>query len=181
MGYALARTGIVAVVSGSLLVAGCVSPYDAQPNRYPSNQSYQSAPQYNQYSQAGQYNQSPQYAPSDRQSYNGRGVIEAIDVIQGENKSRGIAGALVGGVLGGILGHQIGHGSGNTAATVGGAVGGAVVGNQVEQRNSQGGATYDVRIRMNDNGYQTINLSNPGDLRVGDRVRIDNGQISRIN
>jgi len=28
--------------------------------------------------------------------------------------------------------------------------------------------------------YRAFDVSNPGDLRVGDRVRVDNGQISRI-
>ena len=160
---------LMAIAVGSaVLLGGCVSPYDNQPYRGANNPP-------NQYSQ--QYSQPDQQ--SYRQSYNGRGVVEAIDVIAGENRSSGIAGALVGGVLGGVVGHQIGHGTGNTVATVAGAVGGAAVGNQVEQRNNQSPATYNVRIRMNDNGYQTITLSNPGDLRVGDRVRVDNGQISR--
>lgn len=166
---------ISTMASGSLLLAACAGPNDGQQYRSSADPIYQP----NQYNQSNQYNPSNQSAPSNSQSYNGRGTIDAIDVVQGENQSRGIAGALVGGLLGGVLGHQIGHGTGNTVATVGGAVGGAVVGNQVEQRNSQSPASYDVRIRMNDNGYQTINLSNPGDLRVGDRVRIDNGQISR--
>lgn len=163
---------ISTVIGGSLFLASCASPYDGQQYSNPPNQPYQS----NQYNQSNPPNQN---TPSNQQSYNGRGVVDAIDVVQGENQSRGIAGALVGGLLGGVLGHQIGHGTGNAVATVGGAVGGAVVGNQLEQRNSQTPASYDVRIRMNDNGYQTINVSNPGDLRVGDRVRIDNGQISR--
>ncbi|MGS0742235.1 glycine zipper 2TM domain-containing protein [Glaciimonas sp. GG7] len=157
---------ITTLTGSALLLGGCGSPYGGQ--QYSGASSYQPA-------------QSGQYAPSNqngRQAYNGRGVVDAIDVVPGE-QSRGIAGAVVGGVLGGVLGHQIGHGSGNTVATIAGAVGGAAVGNQVEQRNSQSPSSYNIRVRMYDNGFQTINVSNPGDLQVGDRVRVENGQISR--
>ncbi|MBC7490805.1 MAG: hypothetical protein H7240_13445 [Glaciimonas sp.] len=44
--------------------------------------------------------------------------------------------------------------TGNTAATLAGAVGGAALGNQVEQRNSKSLVSYNVHIRMNNNGYQ---------------------------
>lgn len=146
-----------------LLSAACTSPYDAQQYRTASRQPYQSY----------------DYSPSSGPTYNGWGKIDAIDIAQADNQSRGITGALVGGLLGGVVGHQIGHGSGNTVATAGGAVGGALVGNQVEQRDAQGQTSYAVRIGMNDNGYQTINLKSTKDLHVGDRVRIDSGQISR--
>ncbi len=99
----------------------------------------------------------------------------------GTGGSSGILGAVVGGVAGAVLGNQIGSGSGRTAATVLGGVAGAAVGNQVA-RNSQGVTTQaGYRITMqSDNGViRTYEVPATGDLRVGDRVRVDNGVIYR--
>ncbi|MFJ2990399.1 glycine zipper 2TM domain-containing protein [Collimonas sp. NPDC087041] len=165
------QAALAALIGGSMLLGGCAVPYGGQ--NY-GNQGY--ASQGNQ----GYYNPPPQTTypsyqqPPRRDNY---GVVDAIDVVN--TPSQGIGGAVVGGVLGGVVGHQIGHGNGNTLATIAGVVGGAVAGNQLEQRASPGTTSYNVRVRMNNNGFQTISVSNPGDLRVGDRVRIDNGQISR--
>ncbi|MFC5472519.1 glycine zipper 2TM domain-containing protein [Paraherbaspirillum soli] len=165
---------LATLIGGSLLLGGCAAPYGGggyggggYGGGYGSGQGYGNPP-------------STSAPPAYQQGYiNDYGVIEAIDVLN-TPPSAGIGGALVGGVLGGVVGHQVGKGSGNTLATIAGAVGGAVVGNQLEQRSSSGGpASYNIRIRMRNNSVQTINVSNPGDLRVGDRVRVDNGQISR--
>ncbi|HWW06589.1 glycine zipper 2TM domain-containing protein [Collimonas sp.] len=157
---------LAAVIGGTLLLGGCAVPYGGQGY---GNQGYSNPPP--QTYQQG-YQQGYQ-----QDNYSNYGVVDAIDVVN--TPSQGIGGAIVGGVLGGVVGHQIGHGTGNTLATIAGAVGGAAVGNQLEARNSPGSTSYNVRVRMNNNSYQTISVSNPGDLRVGDRVRVDNGQISR--
>ena len=99
---------------------------------------------------------------------------------QGSGRTSG-AGAVIGAVVGGVLGHQIGGGSGRTLATAAGAVGGAVAGNAIEERNSAGGRAngYRIVIRLDQGGQRDYDVSSPGDLRVGDRVRMVNGQISR--
>ncbi|WP_211471798.1 glycine zipper 2TM domain-containing protein [Collimonas humicola] len=162
---------LAAAIGGTLLLGGCAAPYGGQGygNQGYGNQGYSNPPPqtYPGYQQGG-------YQQNNSSNY---GVVDAIDVVN--TPSQGIGGAVVGGVLGGVVGHQIGHGTGNTLATIAGVVGGAVAGNQLEARNSPGSTSYNVRIRMDNNGYQTISVSNPGDLRVGDRVRVDNGQISR--
>jgi outer membrane lipoprotein SlyB len=92
-----------------------------------------------------------------------------------------VLGAVIGGVAGGLLGNQIGGGSGRTAATILGAVGGAAVGNHLA-RNANGATTQaGYRITMqSDNGViRTYEVPATGDLRVGDRVRVDNGVIYR--
>ena len=38
----------------------------------------------------------------------------------------------------------------------------------------------DMFVRDDNGGYRAFDVQNPGDLRIGDRVRIDNGQISRM-
>ncbi len=89
------------------------------------------------------------------------------------------AGAVVGGVVGGILGHQVGSGQGNTAATVLGAAGGAYAGHEIEKRNQPQADAYKFTIRMRDGSYQTVTQTSIDDIRVGDRVRIDNGVARR--
>lgn len=106
------------------------------------------------------------------------GVVDSIQTVPGGNGTSG-AGAAVGGVVGGLLGNQVGGGSGRTAATVAGAVGGALAGNEIEKNRSARGETYQLGIRMNNGGYQTIRQDSLGDLRVGDRVRIENGRAYR--
>ncbi len=110
-------------------------------------------------------------------SYSGTGVVEAIEVTHKE--SNGVAGAVVGGVAGGLLGNAVGGGTGRTLATVAGAAGGAYAGNQVQRNNSAGHQIYNVRVRMSDGSLQTFAQEDNTDFRVGDRVRLDNGRISR--
>lgn len=95
--------------------------------------------------------------------------------------SNNILGAVVGGLAGAVLGNQIGSGSGRTAATVLGGVAGAAVGNQV-MRNSQGVTTapgYRITMQSDQGVIRTYEVPATGDLRVGDRVRVDNGVIYR--
>lgn len=99
---------------------------------------------------------------------------------QGGSHSSG-AGAVLGAVVGGVLGNQIGKGGGRVAATALGAVGGAVVGNMVEGSNQpdQYQQGYRISIQLDQGGSRSYDISTPGDVRVGDRVRLNNGQISR--
>ena len=92
-----------------------------------------------------------------------------------------ILGAVVGGLAGAALGSTIGSGSGRTAATVLGGVAGAAVGNQIA-RNQQGVTTqagYRVTMQSDAGVIRTYEVPATGDLRVGDRVRVDNGVIYR--
>ena len=79
------------------------------------------------------------------------------------------------------LGESINGGSGRTAATVLGGVAGAAVGNQV-MRNQQGVLTspgYRITMQSDQGVVRTFEVPATGDLRVGDRVRVDNGVIYR--
>ena len=114
------------------------------------------------------------------------GRVSNIEVLQGQNRGSNTsgAGAILGAVVGGVLGNQIGGGSGRVAATAAGAVGGALLGNTVEGRNSQQGGYeqqgYRITIQLDQGGLRAYDVSSPGDLRLGDRVRTYNGQISRL-
>jgi outer membrane lipoprotein SlyB len=112
------------------------------------------------------------------------GVIERIEVTTGDSvdgiAGTGIgAGAVVGGVVGGVLGHQVGGGTGKDIATAVGVVGGAVVGHQIQKRSQQQPETYRLQVRLENGSYQTVMQDSIEGLRVGDRVRIDNGRAYR--
>ena len=105
------------------------------------------------------------------------GTVTDVKTIKKEGEGSGV-GAVAGGVLGGVLGHQIGSGRGNTAATVAGAAGGAYVGHQVE-KNQKSTTSYQVIIKMEDGKSRTFNFSNPTSYKVGDKVKIVDGKLTR--
>lgn len=120
----------------------------------------------------------PQYQEQPRvAAISGSGVVEAIEVTHKE--SSGVAGAVLGGVAGGLVGSAIGGGSGRVLATVAGAAGGAYAGNQIERSNAQGRQVYYIRVRMEDGALQTFAQDDNTEFRVGDRVRLDSGRLSR--
>ncbi|HEY8357930.1 MAG TPA: glycine zipper 2TM domain-containing protein [Ramlibacter sp.] len=107
--------------------------------------------------------------------------IEYLPAGTAPNSNRGVLGAVVGGVAGAILGNQVGGGSGRTAATVVGGVAGAAVGNNIA-RNSGGQTTapgYRITLQTEQGAMRTYEVPGTGDLRVGDRVRVEGGVIYR--
>lgn len=107
--------------------------------------------------------------------------IEYLPVGTSAPNNSGILGAVVGGVAGALLGSTIGGGTGRTAATVLGGVAGAAVGNSIA-RNQQGVTTapgYRITMQTDQGAVRTYEVPATGDLRVGDRVRVDNGVIYR--
>ena len=112
------------------------------------------------------------------------GRVVNIEVIQTQSSGspQSAVGAVTGGVVGGVLGHQVGGGSGKAAATVLGVVGGALLGNAIEAntRAPRVYQNYRVSIQTDNGNYRAFDVQSPGDLRVGDRVRIDGNQITRV-
>ncbi|MGV2292667.1 glycine zipper 2TM domain-containing protein [Trinickia sp. YCB016] len=106
------------------------------------------------------------------------GTVTAIQPLNNAASPGGVAGTVVGAVVGGVLGNQIGRGHGRDVATVVGALGGAVAGNSIGQQMG-GPAGYRVSVQLNDGSTRAFDLSNPGDLHPGDRVRVDGNQIAR--
>jgi outer membrane lipoprotein SlyB len=123
------------------------------------------------------------YPPAaySRDLRSGYGTVQAIDQLRNENSGSSIGiGTVAGAVVGGLLGHQVGDGKGNTAATVIGVAGGALIGHEFDKRNQAQREGYRLTIRMEDGSYQSIEQNADFvDLRVGDRVRIDNGNVRR--
>ena len=161
-----------ATMAVALSACGSVDPYGS--NNYPvSSASSYPASSY----PAGSYNQ-----PVAGVEY---GRVTEVSLISGPAAPRGnhIAGTAIGAIIGGVLGNQVGGGSGRAAATVLGAVGGAVVGNKIAQ--NQDGAhagnqtVYRISVQTETGQMRSFDVSATGDLRPGDRVRIDNGVIYR--
>lgn len=159
------------IAAGALVaatLAGCVAPMPVyETARYP----YNAPPQVQPYPQA-------------RGSYVEYGRVANIEVVRSESAGMGTSGggAIAGGLIGGAVGNQIGSGSGRAAATALGLVGGALLGNNIEaQRNApRVYESYRVSVQTEHGGWRAFDVPSPGDLRIGDRVRIDNGQISRL-
>ena len=107
------------------------------------------------------------------------GKIEAIEIYRALDNKPVNGGTLIGGVAGGVIGHQIGSGRGNTAATIAGAIGGAVVGNEIEKKQRQA-TRYRVTVRLDSGSSLIVEETRNLDLRVGDRVRIEDGHIYRV-
>lgn len=111
------------------------------------------------------------------------GRVSNVEIIRSQEPARGPGiGAVIGGVAGAVVGNQIGSGNGRTAATVIGAVGGAVAGNAIEKSrtaNVGAGESYRVSVQLDNGSMRTYDTASYGELRIGDRVRIENGQLSR--
>ena len=159
-----------------------MSSSDANYPSYPARSSSYPA-QYPQSSYPAQYPQS-QYPQSQypQGNYVEYGRVSNVEVIRTQEQGKGSGvGAVLGGVAGAVVGHQIGGGHGRDAATVVGAVGGAVAGNAIEKnRNTNVRETYRISVQLDNGVSRAYDVPSYGDLRVGDRVRIENGQLFRM-
>jgi outer membrane lipoprotein SlyB len=111
------------------------------------------------------------------QAYEGR--IEAIEIFRAPDSTPLNTGTVIGGIAGGVIGHQIGSGRGNTAATIAGAIGGAVVGNEIEKKQTQA-TRYRITVRLDSGRSLVVDETRDLNLRVGDRVRVEDGRIYRV-
>jgi outer membrane lipoprotein SlyB len=107
------------------------------------------------------------------------GVVSDIDVFEDRARPSG-GGAILGAVIGGVVGNQIGSGSGRAAATGAGVIGGALIGNAIEERNRRDDEFFRVTVRLDNGGRREFDYKQLSGLRVGDRVRIDDGQLVRL-
>jgi outer membrane lipoprotein SlyB len=167
----------ISVVSSVVVVAGlaaCAAPMSqpAQGSNYPAS-TYP----------ASTYPASTYPAQNPQGNYIEYGRVSNVEVLRTQQQaSTSGLGAVIGGVAGAAVGSQIGGGSGRTAATVLGAVGGAVAGNAVEKnRNTQPvNETYRVSVQLDNGGTRAYDVPSYGELRIGDRVKIENNQLYRM-
>lgn len=105
------------------------------------------------------------------------GVVEAINVVEVKGDGSYL-GTIGGGVVGALLGSQVGGGNGRTAAEIAGALGGAYAGREVE-KNVRKNAHYEVLVRLQNGGTQTVSFPAEPGFRVGEKVRITDGTLAR--
>ncbi|OJU87307.1 MAG: hypothetical protein BGO13_06805 [Burkholderiales bacterium 66-5] len=157
--------GVAAAAVLALAMAGCAShgqrPYAQQRQAYPQGQVYQ--------------NQADPYGTR-------YGTVVAVEGRRnaGAGSTSGV-GAVAGGVAGGVIGNQVGGGTGRALATIAGVVVGALAGNAVEQQSNRGGSDQNyVTVRFDDGAQQVYSVPSLGGLRNGERVRVYQGQITRM-
>jgi outer membrane lipoprotein SlyB len=107
-------------------------------------------------------------------------TVEAINVIE-VNGDGNYIGTIGGGVVGALLGSQVGDGNGRTAAQVAGALGGAYVGRNIDRANARQTRHYEVVVRFANGGTQTVQFANDPGMRVGEKVKINDGVLTRDN
>jgi outer membrane lipoprotein SlyB len=107
------------------------------------------------------------------------GVVRSIEIIATPARNTA-GGAVLGAVIGGVIGHQLGGGSGKALATGAGVIGGAVAGNAIENRNRRDDEVYRVNVRMDNGSAREFDFQRIDDLRVGDRVKFEGGQLHRL-
>jgi outer membrane lipoprotein SlyB len=117
------------------------------------------------------------FAPSAEAKCDNCGTVTEVKTVKKEGEGSGV-GAVAGGVLGGVIGHQVGSGRGNTAATIVGAGAGAYAGHQVE-KNQKATTSYQVIVKMEDGKARTFNFSKETSYRVGDKIKVVDGKLTR--
>ena len=84
-------------------------------------------------------------------------------------------------MTGAVVGRQFGGSSeGRALGTFLGAVAGVLIGNQVEKQNIGLRGGVRVSVQLDGGGQRSFDYANAGDLRVGERVRVEGTQIIRM-
>jgi outer membrane lipoprotein SlyB len=114
-------------------------------------------------------------------AYTEYGRVTNIETLQGSSggsSSPNVTNAVIGGIIGAVLGNAVGHSS---TGTVLGGVAGAAVGSQVHKNpgTQATNTVYRFTIQTDGGSMRSYDVGNAGDMRTGDRVRIENGVISR--
>jgi outer membrane lipoprotein SlyB len=107
------------------------------------------------------------------------GRVENIGYVQISQRPSG-AGAVLGAVIGGVVGNRFGAGSGRALATGVGVVGGAIAGNAIEGRQRRDDEVYRVQVRFDNGSMRDFDFQRIDDLRPGDRVKFEGGQLHRV-
>ncbi len=108
------------------------------------------------------------------------GTVRSIEGADSADSARG-GGAVLGGVIGAVVGRQFADSNrGKNVGTVAGAVGGALIGNEIEKNARRDPQAVRVQVQLDQGGLRSFDFQTIGDLRVGDRVRIEGNQLYRL-
>ena len=127
--------------------------------------------------------QSPGYNQGRTQAaYVEYGRVTRIEQVQSGKHDGSIgAGAVVGGAAGAVVGRQMADSSrGKNVGTVLGAVAGALIGHQIEKDQAKGSAVYRITVALDKGGVRSFDYQDPGTVRVGDRVKVENDHIVKL-
>lgn len=190
--HAVVATPVVQPAQNALMAQGVNQPMQQagqqQPVQVAQDTTYQQAPVHHtpkhrrhdtNYAQANGYTSRSDANYSQQAAANvchECGRVESVQAVRSAPRTSGV-GVGVGAVVGGLLGNQVGGGNGRTLATVAGAVGGGYAGNEIEKRNHTT-TSYQVRVRMEDGEIRSFSQGGAGGWRVGDRVRVVNGELT---
>lgn len=168
----IASTTAAVLLASALVACAPMSPQNSYPSAsYPQGTN-----------PTGVYPAGSYPVPNQQSAYVEYGRVSNVEVLQSQGQAQcsGV-GAIIGGIAGAVVGSQIGGGSGRSAATVVGGLGGAVAGNAIEKnRSGNVTETFRISVQMDNGGYRSYDLPASGQLRTGDRVRIENGQLFRM-
>jgi outer membrane lipoprotein SlyB len=109
------------------------------------------------------------------------GTVRSIDRA-GTDRAEG-SGALVGGILGAVIGRQFADTShGRNVGSAVGAAAGAFIGHEIEKNLRRERAAVRIAVTLDDGSVRSFEFrDNSGDLRVGDRVRVDGRMLYRVS
>lgn len=108
------------------------------------------------------------------------GTVRSIEGTGTVEQPRG-GGAVIGGVIGAVVGRQFADSNrGKNVGTVAGAVGGALIGNEIEKNARRDPQAVRVQVQVERGDLRSFDFQGVGDLRVGDRVRIEGNQLYRL-
>jgi len=109
------------------------------------------------------------------------GVVRSIEASNGAGDQAQGGGAVIGGIIGAVVGRQFADSnSGKNVGTVAGAVGGALIGNEVEKNARREQQGVRVNVQLDQGGVRSFEFKTAGELRVGDRVRVEGNQLYRL-
>ena len=132
-----------------------------------------------------QTSNAPIYSPSrtapTQSNSSAYGTVRSIESNASANETPQGGGAVVGGIVGAIVGRQFADSNhGKNVGTVAGAVGGALIGNEIQKNARRDQQGVRVNVQLEQGGIRSFDFQSIGDLRVGDRVRIDGNQLYRL-
>ena len=107
------------------------------------------------------------------------GTVSRVEVIATAAPNNAV-GAVLGALLGGVIGNRFGDGSGRAVATGLGVVGGAVAGDAIEKLQRRDAEVSRVSVRFDNGSVREFDFQRVDDLRKGDRVKFEGGQLHRL-
>ena len=181
-------TTLAAGASIAALLAGCAAPSQPMSSSYPST-TYPTATSPSTTYPSATY-PAGSTAPVAATEFGRVTDIQTVSMGATSATNPNVRNAVVGGVIGAVVGNVIGKnvnsGDNRSGATVLGGAAGAAIGsgmgrNTTPNTASSGsaGPAYRVTVQTEQGALRTYEVGATGDLRVGDRVRVENGVIYR--